>query len=92
MIGEAGAHSVEQKSHDVEMKEHETTATCQKKPTKLRNLIYKTEAFDSLHVGNAEVHIMKKGLEVDVLFFFTFIFFFFFFHSLIYFKNLENFI
>ncbi|XP_043579281.1 nitric oxide synthase, salivary gland [Bombus pyrosoma] len=36
------------------MKEHETTGGCQKKPTKLRNLIYKTEAFDSLHAGNAE--------------------------------------
>ncbi|XP_031367225.1 nitric oxide synthase, salivary gland isoform X1 [Apis dorsata] len=36
------------------MKEHEATGTCQKKPTKLRNLIYKTEAFDSLHTGNAE--------------------------------------
>ncbi|XP_003698873.1 nitric oxide synthase, salivary gland [Apis florea] len=36
------------------MKEHEATGTCQKKPTKLRNLIYKTEAFDSLHAGNAE--------------------------------------
>ncbi|XP_043519270.1 nitric oxide synthase, salivary gland isoform X1 [Frieseomelitta varia] len=36
------------------MKEHEATGVCQKKPTKLRNLIYKTEAFDSLHAGNAE--------------------------------------
>nr|AJA40861.1 nitric oxide synthase egg isoform [Philanthus triangulum] len=36
------------------MKEHEVTAPCQRKPTKLRNLIYKTEAFDSLHARNAE--------------------------------------
>ncbi|XP_076549445.1 nitric oxide synthase isoform X3 [Osmia lignaria lignaria] len=35
------------------MKEHETGG-CQRKPTKLRNLIYKTEAFDSLHARNAE--------------------------------------
>ncbi|XP_076232753.1 nitric oxide synthase [Calliopsis andreniformis] len=36
------------------MKEHETTGACQRKPTKLRNLIYKTEAFDSLHASHAE--------------------------------------
>ncbi|CAK9823130.1 Nitric oxide synthase, salivary gland [Anthophora retusa] len=36
------------------MKEHETTGACQRKPTKLRNLICKTEAFDSLHARNAE--------------------------------------
>ncbi|XP_076182998.1 nitric oxide synthase isoform X1 [Ptiloglossa arizonensis] len=37
------------------MKEHEMTGgACQRKPTKLRNLIYKTEAFDSLHATNAE--------------------------------------
>ncbi|XP_015431485.1 PREDICTED: nitric oxide synthase, salivary gland [Dufourea novaeangliae] len=35
------------------MKEHESGA-CQRKPTKLRNLVQKTEAFDSLHARNAE--------------------------------------
>ncbi|XP_015598208.1 nitric oxide synthase, salivary gland [Cephus cinctus] len=35
------------------MKDHEQPP-CQRKPTKLRNLIYKTEAFDSLHSRNAE--------------------------------------
>lgn len=39
----------------LEMKEHETTGASQKKPTKLRNLIQKTEAFDSLHARHAEV-------------------------------------
>ncbi|XP_012262601.2 nitric oxide synthase, salivary gland [Athalia rosae] len=36
------------------MKDHEATPPCQRKPMKLRNLIYKTEAFDSLHCNNAE--------------------------------------
>ncbi|XP_017880719.1 nitric oxide synthase, salivary gland [Ceratina calcarata] len=36
------------------MKEHETTGVSQRKPTKLRNLIQKTEAFDSLHARHAE--------------------------------------
>lgn len=49
------------------MKEHEATGACQKKPTKLRNLIYKTEAFDSLHAGNAEVHIMKETSRAQIL-------------------------
>lgn len=53
------------------MKEQEATGNCQKKPTKLRNLIYKTEAFDSLHTGNAEV--MKEIFEIlffDLFFYF----------------------
>ena len=50
------------------MKEHEATGVCQKKPTKLRNLIYKTEAFDSLHAGNAEVHITKETSRAQILF------------------------
>ncbi|XP_034942004.1 nitric oxide synthase, salivary gland [Chelonus insularis] len=36
------------------MKDQQEATPCQKKPTKLRNLIYKTEAFDSLH---------PKGIE-----------------------------
>lgn len=37
-----------------EMKDLEP-ASCQRKPTKLRNLIHKTEAFDILHTKYAEV-------------------------------------
>lgn len=37
-----------------EMKDLEPTS-CQRKPTKLRNLIHKTEAFDILHTKYAEV-------------------------------------
>lgn len=41
------------------MKDHDAMSQ-QKKPTKLRNIADKTEAFDSLHVKNAEVNINKK--------------------------------
>lgn len=60
------------------MKEHEATGTCQKKSTKLRNLIYKTEAFDSLHAGNAEV--MKEIFEIpffDLFFYFLLLYIFY---------------
>lgn len=76
----------EQGSYNVKMKEHEATGVCQKKPTKLRNLIYKTEAFDSLHAGNAEVHIMKETSRILFSLFslssFTYVYLFiFFFYS-----------
>lgn len=76
----------EQGSHNVKMKEHEATGVCQKKPTKLRNLIYKTEAFDSLHAGNAEVYITKETSRILFSLFslssFTYVYLFiFFFYS-----------
>lgn len=43
------------------MKDHDGTCQ-QKKPTKLKNIADKTEAFDSLHVKNAEV--FKKNFFI----------------------------
>lgn len=42
------------------MKDHDGTPQ-QKKPTKLRNIADKTEAFDSLHMKNAEKILCKTG-------------------------------
>ena len=46
------------------MKDHDGTSQ-QKKPTKLKNIADKTEAFDSLHVKGAEV--FKKNLLILII-------------------------
>lgn len=48
-------------TREYKMKNHDGTSQ-QKKPTKLKNIADKTEAFDTLHVKNAEV--FKKNLLI----------------------------
>ena len=48
------------------MKDSEISS-CVKKPTKLRNHIYKTETFDSLHLKNIDVSTVLYTLQVIVI-------------------------